>query len=237
MKKFKVQLHTHTKSDPDDFLFHSDMQLIDAAARLQYDVLAITCHNKIAHTKELEKYADKKHILLIPGIERSVMGRHVLILNPDPEILTVHNFSQLRDYKKTHQESLIIAAHPYHPIPYSLNEHFELNIDIFDAVEWSSFYTKSINFNDKAVKAAEKHKLPLVGTSDNHVLKYLNLTYSYVFAAEKSISSIIDSIKKGHLKIKTEPMSFIDLFFMTARLTALEQIKKAYKAIAKRPKS
>jgi len=237
MKKFKVQLHTHTKSDPDDCLFHSDKKLIDTAALHQYDVLAITCHNKIAHSKELAEYADKKHILLIPGIERSVQGRHVVIINPGEEILTVHNFDQLREYKKNHKESLIIAPHPFHPIPYSLNELFEPNKDIFDAIEWSSFYTASLKFNEKALKAAERHKLPLIGTSDNHVLKYLNLTFSYVFAPEKSTSAIIESIKKGHLKIKTEPMSFINLFIMTLSLTALEEMKKAYKSIARRAKS
>ena len=237
MKQFKVQLHTHTKSDPEDCLFHTDKKLIDIAAKHQYDVLAITCHNKIAHTKELEEYADKKHILLIPGIEKNVLGRHVLIINPREEITAVNNFNDLREYKHTHPESLIIAPHPFHPIPYSLKEHFEPNIDLFDAIEWSSFYTPSLNFNKKTLETAEKFKLPLVGTSDNHSLKYLNLTFSYVFAHEKSTPAIIEAIKKGHLKIKTEPMSFLNLFFMTARLTALEQIKKAYKHIAKNKKT
>jgi len=237
MKKFKVQLHTHTKSDPYDGIFHSDKQLIDLAARHQYDVLAITCHDKIVYSKELREYADKKHILLIPGIERTILGRHVVVINPNEEILTVHNFDQLRSYKKNNRESLIIAPHPFHPMKYSLLEYFEKNADIFDAVEWSSFYTPWLKFNNKALKAAEKNKLPLVGTSDNHVLKYLNFTYSYVFAPEKSKEAIINSIKKGHIKIKTKPMSFINLFLMTARLNACSQIKKAYRCIAKKAKS
>jgi len=226
MNKFKVQLHCHTKSDPDDWLFHSDKKLIDHAAAYQYDVLAITCHNKIAHTKELEAYADKKHILLIPGIEKNILGKHVLIINPHEEILVVNNFEDLRKYKQDHSEALIIAAHPFHPIPYSLKEHLELNIDIFDAIEWSSFYTSSLKLNTKAMQAAEKHKKPLVGTSDNHVLKYLNLTYSYIFAPEKSTKSIIQAVKNGHLKISSKPMGFINLLLMTFRLTGLELIKK-----------
>jgi len=233
MKKFKVQLHTHTKSDPEDCLFHHDKELIDRAAAHQYDVLAITCHNKIAHTKELADYADKKGILLIPGIEKSILKKHILIINPSNEITDVKNFDDLREYKKAHSESLIIAPHPFHPIPYSLKGHFEPNIDLFDAIEWSSFYTPLLNFNSKAMEKADIYKLPLVGTSDNHALKYLNYTFSYVFAPEKNADSIIEAIKKGHLKIKTQPMSFISLFMMTARLTALEEMKRYYKALVK----
>ncbi|MBN1494862.1 PHP domain-containing protein [Candidatus Peregrinibacteria bacterium] len=226
MKKFKVQLHCHTKSDPDDWLFHNDVKLINYAAACQYDVLAITCHNKIVHTKELEKYADKKHILLIPGIEKNISNKHVLVINAHDDISKADDFNELRLYKKEHPGSLIIAAHPYHPTPYSLKNELETNIDLFDGIEWSSFYTPMFKLNNKAMEIAEKYKKPLVGTSDNHALKYLNLTYSYVFAQEKSKNAIIDAIKQGHLKIHTQPMNFVNLFLMTLRLTALEQIKK-----------
>ena len=85
MNKYKVQFHAHTKSDPEDCLFHSDKALIDRAKSHNYDVLAITCHNKIAHTQELEAYAAEKGILLLPGMEKTVEKNHVVIVNAKKE--------------------------------------------------------------------------------------------------------------------------------------------------------
>jgi predicted metal-dependent phosphoesterase TrpH len=234
MKKFKAQLHTHTKSDPDDVIYHDEVALIDRAAHYNFDVLAITCHNKLVFNDDLHNYADSKNILLIPGIERTIFGRHVLILNAHKESEQIKSFDELETYKKDHPECLLVAPHPFHPMPYALKELFKKAEHLFDAIEWSCFHTKRFKFNEKAVKKAVELNLPLLATGDNHVLKFLNYTYSYIFAAQKSISHIIDAIKKGNIQIQTQPMSMMRLSAMTARLATTEYIKKFYKAIKKK---
>ncbi len=42
----KVELHSHTSDDPHDRIPYSAEQLIDRAAALGYDALAITLHDK-----------------------------------------------------------------------------------------------------------------------------------------------------------------------------------------------
>lgn len=229
MNKYKVQFHAHTKSDPEDCLFHSDKKLIDRAKEHGYDVLAITCHNKVVHTDELEQYAREKGILLIPGIEKSINKNHVLIINAKKEANDVHDFEKLEQYRKNNPDSLIIAAHPYHPFPLgvlSLKDNFEKHHHLFDAVEFSSFHTKKFDFNKKAVNAAKKFGKPLLGTSDNHVLEFLNHTYSYVYAPEKSKEAILNAIKAGNIEIISKPMNLLRLIGMTFRLTSLEYGRK-----------
>ena len=234
MNKYKVQFHCHSGSDPEDCLFHSDKDVIDRAAQHNYDVLALTCHNAVVHTNELAQYAKQKGILLIPGIEKTVEKKHVVIINASKDAEFIDTFKDLETYKKNNPDCLIFAPHPYHPLPIksvSLGKHLDENIHLFDAVEWSSFYSKLGKFNKKAQKKAAQFGLPMIGTADNHVLKYLNYTYSIVQAPQKTVHDIINAVKKGNLEIKTKPMNLIMLGGMTAKLIFLEYVCKLYRFI------
>jgi len=239
MKKYKVQFHAHSGSDPEDCLFHSEKDLINKAHSFNYDVLAITCHNHIAHTKELKDYAAKKGILLIPGVEKTVEKNHVVILNAKDSALKINTFDDLRKYKNENQDSLIFAAHPYHPFPLgvvSLGKNLDKNIDLFDAIEFSSFHTPKFDFNKKAVKTAKAYNKPMLGTSDNHVLSFLNHTFSYVYADEKNPEAIFDSIKKGKIEIVSKPMNAFRIAGMTTRLIFLEYARKFLRLFIKKNK-
>lgn len=70
----KVELHTHTADDPIDSIPHSTLELIDRAAALHYDALAITLHDRQLDIRRLAPYAAERGIPLVPGIERSIQG-------------------------------------------------------------------------------------------------------------------------------------------------------------------
>lgn len=201
MRKLKINFHLHTGQDPIDAVKHSEHELIDEAARLGYDVLSITCHNALIFSDDLKKYAEKKGILLIPGIEKSIRRKHVLIINAAVEAQKIQNFEDLREYRKKHPECLVIAAHPYYPGHIALHENLEKHIDLFDAVEYSWYHSKRLNGpNRRAVRVAEKHGKPVLGTADNHILKYVNYTYSLV-KSEKNVKSVFEAIKANRIEI------------------------------------
>ena len=77
----KVDLHIHTSDDPIDRIPYSTFELIDRAAALGYDALAITLHDVQLDVTPFNASAAARGIVLIPGIERTVEGRHVLLLN------------------------------------------------------------------------------------------------------------------------------------------------------------
>ena len=81
--RLKCDLHLHTKEDPRHQLSYTAKELIDAAAGHGYDVLSITNHNIVTYDSELADYAADRGILLIPGVEATVMGKHVLIYGMD----------------------------------------------------------------------------------------------------------------------------------------------------------
>ncbi len=220
-------MHVHCKEDPIDNIKLSARQIIDHAARLNYDVLAITCHNVIIFTQELKDYAESKRILLIPGIEKSVEKKHVLILNAAIAAQKINNFADLENYRKQHPESLIVAAHPYFPSLTSLGRKFDRHHRLFDAIEYSWFHSKKINyFNKKAQKSADKYGLPLIGTSDNHLAKFFDYAYSYI-ESEKTTGKIFEAIRKKRIHIISHDLKFRQMPWIYLKMTVLALIKKA----------
>src|SRR5687768_5090210 len=106
----KVELHTHTADDPLDQVPHTTHDLIDRAATLGYDALAITLHDRQLDIRPLASYAAERGIVLIPGIERTVEGRHVLLLNFRSGTEEVTTFADLRRLKQR-SPGLVVAPH------------------------------------------------------------------------------------------------------------------------------
>ncbi|MFQ5455662.1 MAG: PHP domain-containing protein [Nitrospirota bacterium] len=203
--KLKVDLHIHTNEDISENISYSAIELIDNAVENGFDALSITNHNVFTYNDYLKGYAEDRGILLIPGIELTVSNRHILFINPANFIREdITTLDDVRRYKG--DENLIIAPHPFFPCLHSLREFFSAYIDIFDAVEYTHFYFKMINFNKKAEIKAREHCLPLVANSDAHFLNQFGKTYSLV-NAERNIESIIDSIKNHHVELVTKPLN------------------------------
>ena len=73
---------------------------------------------------------------------------------------------------------------------------------LFDAVEWSYFWTVGANFNSAAERWARAHAVPLVGNSDLHDLRQLGRTYSLV-EADADADAICEAIRHGRVTLQT----------------------------------
>lgn len=207
--KLKTNLHLHTSDDPyDTFISYSTKEAIDRAATLGFEVLALTLHERCGYTKERAAYAREKNILLIPGIEKFIENKHVLILGCDHAVLQIETFKDLAAYKATRPEICIIAPHPYFPGAISLGKKLEEHSTLFDAVEKSWFANNSINYNRKARAVAEKNNLPFIATSDTHFLKYLDIAYTLLEVEEKTEAAVLKAIKTGSFENKSKPARF-----------------------------
>jgi len=65
--KIKVELHAHTADDSVDVIPHTTNDLIDRAAALGYDAVAITLHDRQLDLGPWLSYAANRRIVLIPG--------------------------------------------------------------------------------------------------------------------------------------------------------------------------
>jgi predicted metal-dependent phosphoesterase TrpH len=205
----KVELHTHTSDDPIDRIPHTVTDLIDRAAALGYQALAITLHDRQLDIRPFVAYGCERGIVLIPGIERTIQGRHVLLLNFQSGAAAVRTFEDLARLKRR-EPGLVVAPHPFFPASTCLGRDLDRYPMLFDAVECNAMYTKSVNFNRRAEHWAVRHDRPLVGNCDVHRLWQLGTTYSLV-EAELNADDICASIAAGRVRVESQPLTWVEV--------------------------
>ncbi len=233
MALLKADFHIHTAEDPEDLIRYDAKQLVGMAAVQGFSILAITNHNYCAWTPYLRDYARERGICLLQGMEATIEGRHVVLLNFDfNKIGQVKRFSELEKIKERYPEGLILAPHPFYPSPVALRQVLLDHINLFDAIEWSHFYSRLINFNLKAKDIASRMNLPLVGTSDAHQTRQFGTTYTLVEAErDPDPGAVIEAIKKGRTEIVTTPLSIPTLFRINATMLFRNQILQRFNEI------
>lgn len=222
--KLKTNLHFHSKEDPEDTIPYTLQEGIDEAARLNFDVLATTLHNKYGYTDEVARYAADRGVLLIPGIEKTIQGCHVVLLNCNRDAESIASFQDLGKYRHIHPECFVLAVHPYYFI-YSLNHRLEQYTNLFDGVEWSWYYSSwSCEANDKAASFARSHRLPFIATSDTHCLRYLNRSYAIIDTPTKDVSGVLAALKKGVFENVSHPSSLSDILVHQVCMSACDEL-------------
>ncbi len=213
----KVELHAHTGLDPVDYIPHTTRQLIDRAAELGYDALAVTLHNRYYDPLADREYARERGIVLIPGIERTLHRRHLLLINFPSDCAAVSSFDDVRILKRRYPHGLVIAPHAFYPTPSAMRSDSDSCRDLIDAVEVSSMFTPWLDFNRRAITWARAHGKPLVGNTDLHLLEQLGTTYTLVDAAPDP-DAICEAIRAGRVELRSSPLPSVRAAWIFARM-------------------
>ncbi len=204
----KCDFHLHSKEDPYDILEYTAFELIDHAARLGYQVLALTLHGRFYCPDELCDYAASKGMLLIPGIEIYLEHCEVLLLGiTSKDLVNLKTFDDLRALKKVRgNEILVIAPHPFYGLRQCVGPKLEQFEDVFDGIELCHFYTHYWNPNRRAEIVARQLKKPMIACSDTHRLKWMKDHYSLVNASLTQ-DSVFAAIREGRFQNITRPLN------------------------------
>lgn len=213
--KLKANLHFHTNDDPTEapFIAYNAFEAIDAAEKRGFEVIAITLHNLFYYNDDLVKYASSKNILLIPGIEKTIEGRHTVILNADKEAEAIKTFADLALYRAKKKDIFILVPHPFFYGNISWKEKVELHSNLSDALEYSWFYCGPFNRNLKAKQASKHFNLPLLATSDTHRLSLLENSYAILEVEEKSIPAVFKAIRTHSFQNITRPATPFEFLY------------------------
>jgi len=204
----KVELHAHTADDPIDRIPYTTRALIDHVACAGYDALAVTLHERQLDLAPFAEYAATRHVVLIPGVERTIEGCHVLLLNFSRRTEDVRTFADLARLKAG-APGLVVAPHPFFPAGSSLGRRLEEHGPLFDAVERNAMYTRSLDFNVRAERWAVGHGKPIVGAGDIHRLYQVGTTWSLV-DAEPDAGAICRAIAAGRVSVESRPLSWAE---------------------------
>jgi predicted metal-dependent phosphoesterase TrpH len=222
----KVELHAHSADDPLDAIPHTTRQLIERAAAMGYDALAVTLHDRQLDLCPYRSFAADCGITLIPGIERTIEGKHVLLLNFGRGAEDVRNFGDLAALKRR-EPGLVIAPHPFFPGGTCLRRAMDRHADLFDAVEYNAMFTASLNFNAAAQRWASAHGKPMTGGGDIHRLGQLGTTFSLVDAA-RDAGAICEAIRAGAVQVDATPLSWASAIGIMADLKIAEVLPAGF---------
>jgi predicted metal-dependent phosphoesterase TrpH len=213
----KVELHAHTSDDPGDRIPHDTLQLLDHAARFGYGAVAITLHNRWFDPAPLGEYAGSRGIVLLSGVEQTIDGRHILLINVPREAGDVRSFDDVRALKRQTPGALVVAPHPFYPIPSALGAVLDEIVDLVDAVEVNAMYTSGLDYNRKARAWAALHHKALVGNTDLHRLDQIGTTWSEVDAPPEA-DAVCEAIRAGRVVVRSRPLSWPRALWTMARM-------------------
>lgn len=216
--------HHHIDSDPVDghFVPHTGGELIDRAVAVGLQVVAITCHESMPYGDDLVDYAAGRGVVLLRGMEATVDGCHVLLLN----------FREWPAGKCTMAEvaacktpgALVIAPHPFYPTGIAGGDVLAEHRDVFDAVEFSGMYTAMTGyFNRRALAFAASAALPVVGSSDTHFLWQLGATFTAI-DADPEPAAVVEAIRHGRVRLVTRPLSWVDVARFVVRSHSTKRV-------------
>ncbi|HEY3347057.1 MAG TPA: PHP-associated domain-containing protein [Nitrospirota bacterium] len=228
-KLLKVDFHLHTQEDPHDYITYDAHRLIDIMTEKGYDAIAVTNHDKFTWNQRLEDYARERGLILLRGVERTVRKRHILLINFTGEL---SDYRSLHDiYLSKRPDNLVIAAHPYFPMPTASGSLVDHHPEIFDALEYCHYYVKNINFNNWAVLRAKEIGKPLIGCSDSHTMRQMGRTFSLV-ESEKDPEAIIEAIKLGRVQVMSRPFKAATLLGISSSIS-LRNVRGRLKCLIK----
>ena len=221
----KVELHSHTSDDPADRIPHSTADLINRAADLGYDALAITLHDRQLDLDPWRRLAASRGLLLIPGIERTIEGKHVLLINFPPVAEQVDSFADLADLKREARAGVVIAPHAFFPGSACLGRPMmDRYAHLIDAVEYNAMFARGVNFNRPAERWARLHGRPMVGNGDVHRLQQLGTTYTIIDAPPEP-AAICGAIRAGRLRVKARPLAWPTTLSLVSQLLIAEPLR------------
>jgi predicted metal-dependent phosphoesterase TrpH len=200
--------HHHVNNDPIDggFVPHSIGDLVDRAVAVGLHVLSITCHESIPYDADAARYAAQRGVLLLRGMEATVEGQHMLLINFREFPRGKCTVDEVRAAKTA--DALVIAPHPFYPAAFAAADALASHSDLFDAVEFSGMYTRlTAAFNHRAASFAQRARLPVVGNSDTHFLWQMGSTLTEI-DADPQPESVIAAFRQGRVRLRTRPLSF-----------------------------
>ncbi len=237
----KAEFHNHTNYIQAIETNFSPEELIDRAAETGVDVLCFSEHyiltklgdyfpeyrkEPLVSYNDFKEYAKQKGILLLPAVEVRYKEGEVLLINFKGNVKDYPTIESLQNLPK---DVFVIAPHPFYKRAMCLGDNLYRYMHLFDAIEYSHFYTRMCNLNKKAVEAAGKHSKPMVGTSDTHMLLQLGHTYTLI-DAEKNEESVIRALKSGKVEFVTKPLPL--WLFMYVALNSAYKISSGHFRIA-----
>ncbi|WP_436932160.1 CehA/McbA family metallohydrolase [Halosimplex halobium] len=196
-----VEFHAHSAASYDGR--DSVEMLLERAAAVGLDALAVTDHDEVSANPELLERAPEYGLVGIPGIEISSAAGHVLGLNVDEAVEPGLSFAETLDRIRD-QGGIAVVPHPFQEMRSGVLANIEKSeLREADAVEVYNSRLVTGYSNRQARRFAERYGLPITAGSDAHVSDMVGRAVTLVDADEPTADAICEAVVDGRTTLQT----------------------------------
>jgi len=195
-----VELHAHSALSYDGR--DSVELLLEQAAAVGLDALAITDHDEIDASLEAAELAAEYGLVGIPGMEVTSRAGHVLALGireAVPAGLPFHDtLAAIRE-----QGGIAVVPHPFQESRSGVLANISKeDLAEADAIEVYNSRLLTGRANRQAARYARRRGLPMTAGSDAHISEMVGQAVTLVDAEESSADAILDAIADGRTTVE-----------------------------------
>ncbi len=194
-----VELHTHSElshdgRDPVDLL-------LEQAAAVGLDALAVTDHDEIDASIEAAERAPDYGLVGIVGMEVTCAAGHVLAFGIDDLVESGLPFDETLN--RIHdQGGIAVIPHPFQKTRHGVAAHVtDEQLASADAIEVYNSRLFTGRSNRQAGKFAIRHGLPMTAGSDAHISEMVGQAVTEVGADDRSAAAILSAIAEGRTSV------------------------------------
>ncbi|WP_276281637.1 PHP domain-containing protein [Halorussus caseinilyticus] len=195
-----VELHAHSSLSYDGR--DSVDLLLEQAAAVGLDALAITDHDEIDASLAAAEQASEYGLVGVPGMEISSAAGHVLGLGITERVPAGLSFGETLD--RIHElGGVAVVPHPYQKSRSGVMANIgEDELAEADAIEVYNSRLLTGRGNRKAKRFAERRGLPQTAGSDAHISEMVGQAVTRIGADEPSTEAILDAIVAGRTSVE-----------------------------------
>ncbi|MFA9518409.1 PHP domain-containing protein [Halopenitus sp. H-Gu1] len=194
-----VELHTHSElshdgRDPIELL-------VEQAAAVGVDALAVTDHDEIDASLAASELASEYGLIGVVGMEVTCAAGHVLAFGIEQAIPAGLSYDET--LSRIHEQGgIAVVPHPFQKTRHGVAAHIsEAQLASADAIEVYNSRLLTGRANRKAERFAVEHDLPQTAGSDAHISEMVGQAITEVNADEPSAEAILNAIAEGRTSV------------------------------------
>ena len=195
-----VELHVHSAHSYDGRDPVRD--LLERAAAIGLDAIAVTDHDVIEGSLEAVEAAPEYGLLAIPGMEVSSAAGHVLALGVEETVEPGWSFGETVD--RIHElGGIAVVPHPFQKSRSGVLANISPDeLEAADAIEVYNSRLLTGRANRRAARFARRRNIPMTAGSDAHISEMVGQATTTVDTDEASVAAILEAIADGRTTVE-----------------------------------